>query len=458
MNYRLHSPRRFAAAALMLLLITFPAQFVQAEAVKREPVANFVLDNGMEVVVIPDHRGPIVTHMVWYKVGSADEQPGKSGIAHFFEHLMFKGTKNHPSGELDALVSSIGGELNALTTYDYTAYHETVPPEALPTMMELEADRMRNLIIDDAAVATEREVIMEERRSRIDGDPQALLSEEVQPTLYRNHPYRQPVIGWMHEIEQLNSADAKAFYDRYYRPNNAVLVVAGDVTAESVRAMAEATYGKLERGEDLPPRVRPSEPPNDASRAVKMSDARVGIPSFGKYWLTPSRRTGDPGEAEALELLAEILGGGARSRLYQNLVVKDPVAAATGCQYDGDMLDETSFVVYGAPRSPEELGDLEQRVESEIARIRRDGVSAEELERAKNRLVRSTIFAQDKPSRLAYIYGAALATGATVEDVQEWPERIRAVTAAQVQSAALKYLDPQRMVTSYLLPAAETPN
>jgi zinc protease len=458
MSYRLHRPRRFAAAALMLLLIAFPSEFVRAEAVKPEPIANFVLDNGMEVVVIPDHRGPIVTHMVWYKVGSADEQPGKSGIAHFFEHLMFKGTKNHPSGELDALVSAIGGELNAFTTYDYTAYHETVPPDALPTMMALEADRMRNLIIDDASVATEREVIMEERRSRIDGDPQALLSEEVQPTLYENHPYRLPVIGWMHEIEKLNSADAAAFYDRYYRPNNAILVVAGDVTAESVRAMAQETYGKLERGPDLPPRVRPSEPPHDTSRAVTMRDARVSIPSFGKYWLAPSRRTADPAEAEALELLAEILGGGTRSRLYQELVVKNPVATASGAQYDADMHDETSFVVYGAPTTAEGLDKVEQRVEHEIARIRREAVTAEELERAKDRLVRSTIFATDNPSSLANIYGGVIATGGTVQDVKEWPERIRAVTAAQVQSAALKYLDPQRMVTSYLLPSAETPN
>ena len=209
-------------------------------------VSNFLLDNGMEVVVIPDRRAPIVTHMVWYKVGSADEPPGKSGIAHFFEHLMFKGTAKHKAGEFGAKIAEIGGSENAFTTDDYTAYYQTVTPEALETMMEFEADRMRNLILTDAVIGPERDVILEERRSRIENSSgSAALAEEIDATLYQNHPYRIPVIGWMHEMEKLNRTDAVAFYDRYYAPNNAILIVAGDVDAKEVRALAEKTYGKV---------------------------------------------------------------------------------------------------------------------------------------------------------------------------------------------------------------------
>uniref|UniRef100_UPI0035A88C24 M16 family metallopeptidase n=1 Tax=Mesorhizobium sp. LHD-90 TaxID=3071414 RepID=UPI0035A88C24 len=440
------------------MIVSVPAAAFADAKGKREPVENFLLDNGMEVVVIPDHRAPIVTHMVWYKVGSADEPPGKSGIAHFFEHLMFKGTTNHKPGEFDAAVAAIGGSENAFTSYDYTTYHETIPPDALGTMMALEADRMRNLILTDAVIGPERDVVLEERRSRIEGDPESLLSEEVQATLYQNHPYRVPVIGWMHEMEKLNRDDAVAFYNQYYRPNNAVLVVAGDVEADQVRKLAEETYGKVARGPDLPPRIRPTEPEQNTGRTVTMVDARVTIPSFAKYWLAPSYRTAEPGEAEALDLLSEILGGGTRSRLYQQLVVKDGIAAGSGAYYDGTALDETSFTVYGSPRGSDGLQKLENEVDAEIARVQRDGIGADELEKAKNRLVRSMVFAQDSPSSLANMYGSALTTGSTVKDVQAWPDRIKSVTADQVKAVAVKYLKPHQSVTAYLLPSQETSN
>ena len=451
--------RRRLAGLLLSFVVALPTGSAFADAQgKREPVADFTLANGMEVVVIPDHRAPIVTHMVWYKVGSADEPPGKSGIAHFFEHLMFKGTTNHKPGEFDATVAEIGGNENAFTSYDYTAYHETVSPDALGTMMALEADRMRNLILTDEVITTERDVVLEERRSRIEGDPESLLSEEVQATLYQNHPYRVPVIGWMHEMEKLNRTDAVAFYNQYYTPNNAVLVVAGDVEAETVRKLAEDTYGKVARGPDLPPRNRPTEPEQNTSRTVTMTDPRVSIPSFARYWLAPSYRTAEPGEAEALDLLSEILGGGTRSRLYQQLVVKSDVAAGTGAYYDGTALDETSFTVYGSPRDAEGLAKLETAVNAEVARIQKDGVSEDELQKAKNRLVRSMIFAQDSPSSMANMYGSALTTGSTVKDVQAWPDKIKTVTAAQVKAAAIKYLKPHQSVSAYLLPSQDTSN
>src|SRR5690606_30429757 len=221
-------------------------------------VARFMLDNGLEIIVIPDRRAPVVTQMVWYKVGSADEKPGKSGIAHFFEHLMFKGTTNHGPGEFSARIAEVGGRENAFTSYDYTAYYQQIAPTELRAMMEFEADRMTNLVLTDEVIGPERDVIIEERNSRVENDPSALLGEEVNATLYQNHPYRIPVIGWMHEIAQLNRADAIDFYRRYYAPNNAVLVVAGDVDPADVRQMAQEIYGVIPQGPQLAARERPT--------------------------------------------------------------------------------------------------------------------------------------------------------------------------------------------------------
>ncbi|MGX8009719.1 M16 family metallopeptidase [Mesorhizobium sp. ORM8.1] len=405
----------------------------------------------MEVVVIPDHRAPIVTHMVWYKVGSADEPAGKSGIAHFLEHLMFKGTANHGPGELDRAVSEIGGSLNAFTYYDFTAFYERVPPSAVEQMMSFEADRMRNLTLTDNVIKTERDVVRDERRSRVDNSPQALLDEEVVTTLWQSQPYRIPVIGWMHEIEKLDRDDAVAFYDNY-APNNAVLVVAGDVEPEAVKALAEKTYGTVPRGPDLPPRERPSEPVQNTRRTLTLSDARVSVPIFSRYWVVPSYRTAKPSEAEALDLLAQILAGGKSSRLYQQLVVKRGVAAAAYADFEGTMLDAGSFSIRGWLRGDAELADVEATIDAEIARIARNGVTSDELEQTKNRYIRSFIFARDEQGSLANMYGATLATGGNVQDVEEWPDRIRKVTADQVKAAAARYLVSDHSTTGYLLP------
>ncbi|MER8595511.1 pitrilysin family protein [Mesorhizobium sp. M0207] len=421
-------------------------------------VTDFLLDNGMEVVVVPDHRAPIVTHMVWYKIGSADEPPGKSGIAHFFEHLMFKATSNHAAGELDRAVAAIGGSDNAFTSYDYTAFHETVVPQALGEMMGFEADRMRNLILNDDVIKTERDVILEERRSRIDSNPQAVLDEEIDATLWQNQPYRIPVIGWMQEMEKLNRTDAMAFYNKYYTPNNAVLVVAGDVEPETVKALAEKTYGKIARGPDLPPRIRPVEPEQNTRRTVTLTDGRVSVPSFTTQWVVPSYHTAKPGEAEALDVLSEILGGGNRSRLYQELVVRQGIAAEAGAFFQGTMLDDTNFTVYGAPRGDAKLADIEAAVDAEIARIAKDGVTSDELEKSKDRFVRSMIFARDKQEDMANIYGSTLATGGNVQDVQQWPDRIRKVTADQVKEVAARYLNLDHATTGYLLPQTQAGN
>lgn len=437
-----------------VFLALFALFFLASEAMAREAAertVNFTLENGMEVVVIPDHRAPIVTQMVWYRAGSADEEAGKSGIAHFFEHLMFKGTEKHPGDTLDRAVNEVGGRSNAFTSYDYTAYFQTVPPSALARMMDFEADRMRNLILTDAVIGPERDVVLEERRLRVGGNPQQQLGEELNAVLYDNHPYGRPVLGWESEMEKLNRVDATAFYKRFYAPNNAILVVAGDIDVEAVREMAEESFGKVERGPDLPPRIRPEEPRHLTRRTLTLADARVSVPSLSKSWLVPSYRTAAPGEGEALDVLSEILGGGTLSRFYQGLVLRDHIAAQVGASYTGTALDTTSFTIYATPQQGVTLEQLEAGLDAEIVRIREEGVSEAELEAARTRLVRSMIFARDDVSGLANVYGATLATGGSVEDVDEWPQRIRAVTADQVKAAAAR-LDPAVSVSAYLVP------
>lgn len=442
-----HTQRLIGLVASVVLLL---AALTGARA--DNGVTSFSLDNGLQVVVIPDHRAPVVTHMVWYKIGSADEMPGQSGVAHFLEHLMFKGTERHEAGEFSKVIAEIGGNENAFTSHDYTAYYQQVGPDALPMMMEFEADRMRGLILTEEVIAPERDVVIEERRSRIDSNPGGLLSEEVEATLYQNHPYRYPVIGWMHEVEQLDRDATIAFYDLHYAPNNAILVVAGDVEAQEIRTLAQATYGKVPRGPDLPPRVRPKEPPQDTDRTVTLSDPRVGVPSLQRSWVVPSYTSAAPGEAEALDLLAEILGGGVRSRLYQKLVVEDGIAASAGAGYRATALDDTSFTVYGAPRGSADLETVEKAIEAEIARIAEEGVSDDELRRARNRFLRGMIFARDSQTGMARIYGSLLATGLSIEDIDEWPDRVRAITVDDVKRAAERFLVSNAHVTGYLLP------
>jgi zinc protease len=448
--------------ALALPLYSFvPANAESAKAFEttgKDDVSSFYLDNGLEVVVIPDHRAPVITHMIWYHVGSADEEPGKSGIAHFFEHLMFKATKTYPAGEFSRKVAEIGGQENAFTSYDYTAYYQQVAPSALEMVMTYEADRMENLILNEDVVKTERDVVLEERRSRTDSNPSALLAEEVNATLYQNHPYRTPVIGWLHEMQQLNLADALAFYVKYYTPNNATLVVSGDVDPATVKALAEKTYGKVPRRAEVGKRERPQEPEQNTKRTVSLADQRVSQPSFQKMWLAPSYASAKPGEAEALDLLSEILGGSNRSRIYQALVVSEGSAANAGAYYQGGSLDEGSFAVYGAPRGAGTLTEVEAGIDAQIARIIKDGVTEDELEKARNRFLKSVIFARDSQAGMARIYGSTLSTGQTIRDIQEWPDRIRKVKVQDIQDVAKRYLVDSRSVTSYLMPEDGKPD
>ncbi|MBM3487753.1 MAG: insulinase family protein [Alphaproteobacteria bacterium] len=413
--------------------------------------ATFTLDNGLQVVVVTNRRAPIVSHMVWYKVGAADEPVGKSGIAHFVEHLMFKGTREVPPGQFSKIVARNGGQDNAFTTQDYTAYFQNVAKDRLDLVMKLEADRMTNLVLTDAEVLPERDVVLEERRSRTDNSPEMQLYEHARAALFLNHPYRIPIIGWKHEIERLTTADALEFYRRWYRPNNAILIVTGDVTAEEVRPLAEKHYGPIPRGA-VPEQNRIEEPPHLAPRRVELTNERVRQPSWGRSWLAPSYRRGATEHALALQVLAEVLGSGATGRLHRSIVVEQGLAGSVGVWYSPTAVDHASFDIGISPRPGIKPEDVEKAVEVELARVLKDGLTAEEVDRAKTLMVRNAIFARDSLRTAPNVLGRALATGGSVDDVERWPERLRRVTVDAVNAAARAVLVPERSVTSVLRP------
>ena len=413
--------------------------------------ASFTLSNGLQVVVISNHRAPIAIQMVWYRVGAADEPAGKSGIAHFLEHLMFKGTKDVPPGEFSKIVASNGGQDNAFTSYDYTAYFQRVAKDKLELVMKLEADRMASLVLTDAEVLPERDVVLEERRSRTGNNPGAQLYEHSRAALYMNHPYRVPVIGWKSEIARLTTEDAIAFYRRHYAPNNAILIVAGDVTADEIRPLAEKYYGPIQR-QVLEPRTRATEPEQLAARRVVLKSPRVRQPSWSRTYLAPSYTTATGTEAYALQVLAEILGGNVTSRFYRSLVVEQAVAASASAWFSADGLDGGSFGVSGSPRPGTGIDAVEMAIEAQIQRVLREGISDNEVARAKRSLKAGAIYAQDSLRAGPNIFGRALTSGRTIEDVESWPERIGAVTATDINSAAKAVFSQNRSVTAVLLP------
>ncbi|HEY4738337.1 MAG TPA: pitrilysin family protein [Xanthobacteraceae bacterium] len=433
------------------MLLIGPASAAELDGLK---IGSFTLPNGLELVVIPDHRAPVVTHMIWYKVGAADETPGKSGLAHFLEHLMFKGTAKHPTGLFSQVVARMGGQENAFTANDYTGYFQRVPSDELKTVMEFEADRMTGLVLTDAVVLPERNVILEEQNQRVANNPRARLGEQIDAALYLNHPYGKPVIGWRHEMEQLSRDDAIGFYRRFYGPNDAVVVIAGDIEPQPALKLAEDTYGKVARNANIQPRHRPAEPPPVSPRSLTLADPRVEQPMLQRAYLAPSFASGQLGQSEALEVLAHILGSGNNSRLYRTLVVDKQVAVSAGAWYESAALDMSKIGLYGAPRDGVTLPQLEAEIDAVIEQVIAKGVENEELDGVKSRLIADAIYAQDNQASMARWYGSALTTGATVADVQRWPERIGAVTAAQVQEAARRWLDKRRSVTGYLIKEA----
>ncbi len=445
-------PLRRAVAALILSTALALPLSAPAGAAVFDP-EHFTLANGMQVVVVSNHRAPVVTHMVWYRVGAMDEPPGRTGVAHLLEHLMFKGTKDHPDGEFSQIVARNGGRENAFTSQDFTGYFQSVAADRLELMMELESDRMINLVLSEDDIETERQVVLEERRSRIENDPSGRLSEQTSAVTYLNHPYRNPVIGWEHEIRLITRDDLAAFYRAWYAPNNAILVVVGDVEMAQVRPLAEKYYGRIP-ARPLPERIAWSEPPASAARDVTLRDEQVRQPSWSRRFPAPSYVYGNTGQVHALEVLAEIVGGGTTSRMYRGLVVEQGIAAGAGAWYSPAERGPTEFGFYGSPRPGGDLAAIEKATEAEIAALLEHGVTEDEVARAKRRMQAEAVYVRDSLRAPAQILGSRLVIGLGVEDIESWPERIAAVTVDDVNAAARAVLGNPGVVTARLLPAA----
>jgi len=410
-----------------------------------------MLANGLEVLVLPSNRAPIVTQLVYYKVGSADEEPGKSGLAHFLEHLMFKGTRTVAPTELSRTVARSGGRDNAFTTSDYTGFYQTVAPAQIELMMRFEADRMANLVITEKELLPERDVVLEERRLRTDNSPTNLLAEQISLALWGREGYGNPTAGWPEEVRQLGVADAEAFYRRWYAPNNAVLIIAGDVRPAGMFALAEKYFGVNPR-RDVPPRVRPDHPAADLPRDVERRDPRVRQAECGQDWVAPSYRMGETRHAYALQALGHIMGGGQVSRLWQRLVMDRKIALSASADYDPQALGLTSFGFWLSPAPGHSIAEMESALAQEIDRLLQDGVTAQELSRAVNRVMAATVYWRDGHAGLARLYGSTICTGGTVADVEQWAERIAAVTREQILEAARAVLTTRQTVRSRLLP------
>ena len=441
---------RFCLAWIGVLFIP-----MAAPADIADQVTDFTLDNGLQVVVIEDHRAPVVVHMLWYRAGSSDEPAGVSGIAHFLEHLLFKQTKTLEAGEFSRVVAENGGSDNAFTSKDFTAYFQRVAADRLDLMMQMEADRMVNLDLSEEDILTEREVIIEERNQRVENNPGALFREQTTAALFLNHRYGVPVIGWRHEMEKLSLSDALDFYRQYYAPNNAVLVVAGDVLPDDVRQLAEKNYGPLPANPELGPRARPQEPPQIAARRLTYRDERVAQPYMTRSYLAPERDPGDQSTAAALTLLAEILGGGQTSVLTQKLQFETSTAVYAAAFYDGLSLDDSSFGFAVVPSAEVTLQAAEEALDQALAEFFEAGVDLEQLERIKTQFAASDIYARDNVQGLANSYGAALTSGLGLSDIHAWPDIIQAVTAEDIMAAAKDVLRDAGSVTGWLMKPEE---
>jgi zinc protease len=429
-----------------------PAQSASAPAPAAATKATqFTLENGMQVVVIEDHRAPVVTHMVWFRVGGADDPPGISGAAHLFEHLMFKGTKTVPNGELSRIVARNGGQDNAFTTNDFTAYFERIAKDRLGIMMGLDADRMVNLDLSEENVTTERSVVLEERRLRVESNPDALAQEQMEAALHYSHPYGRPVIGWLAEISTMTRAQAIDFYEHHYAPNNATLIVAGDVTPAEVKKLAEENYGKVP-AKMLAPRPNIPPPPRLAESRMDFAIPGTNLAQLMRFYRVASYGKREKGTAESLDVLSAVLGGGETSRLYRTLVVEKKLAVDTGAFYDGHKRGPGELGVYAVPAEGVSFDTLEKAMDEVIASMEAAPPAAEELESAKTRLVAEHIYQNDNQFLLGQDYGTGLSIGLSIADIEDWPNRIRAVKGDDVKTAAQKFLVRNEAVTGRMSP------
>lgn len=456
----------FAMRIVLFLVLffafsTYPAYVVAAQQASGKKVFNaqtFTLKNGMQVVVIPNHRVPVVTHMVWYKVGAIDEPKGQSGIAHFVEHLMFKGSPNVPPGAFSTRVKAMGGNDNAMTSQDFTAYHQTVTVDHLPDVMALEADRMRGLLFPPEDVKSERDVVIEERRQRTENDPRAYFGEQLMALLFINHPYGNPVSGWLHEVDALTRDNVKAFYETWYAPNNAILIVSGDMTAEKLKPLAEKYYGVIPV-RAVPGRRWTDVPPLIALPQLTLRHPVIRQPQTQRICRVPSFLQSRE-DSRALELLENIMDGSAATRLYRSLVVEQKIATDAGFSYDGAALSDGTLWISATPADGKTPEILQKAIDDELRKLIRDGVTKEELREAKDRINDKSDFMRDTLMGPAMLFGQVLTAGGTIDDLEFRPQQIESVTAAQVQDVARRFLDPDNYgtrpcVTGILLPPEE---
>ena len=412
---------------------------------------TFTLANGMMGVVIPMTRAPVVAHMVWYRVGAADEEAGQSGLAHFLEHLMFKGTPELGSGQFSRRVAREGGRDNAFTGHDYTGYFQQVAADRLPLVMGMEADRMTNALLDDKDIAPERLVVIEERRQVVENNPRSRFRERLAAAFYVNSPYGRPIIGWESEIRAITRDNLLAFYRKHYRPSNAILIVQGAADLDTVRTLAEDTYGRIPSGPPPGRDGRPEEPPPLGTRRVTVRDPRVREPSLSRLYQAPSARAGQD-MADALDVAAHVLGSGPTSILWKALV-DTGLAASSGAWYGGDTVAQTEFSLFAAPRPGVAAERVEAALDAAIAKAVQDEVSDAQVEQAIRQLTAGAALARDSLMGGARTIGSALAVGLPIEAVERWPARIREVTPARVTAALRAVLKEEGSATGWLMPA-----
>jgi zinc protease len=409
------------------------------------------LSNGMRVIVKEDHRAPTAVHMVWYRAGAMDEQDGYSGVAHVLEHMMFKGTPTVKGGEFNRIVAEAGGRDNAFTSLDYTAYFQIVPNTALPRMMELEADRMANLRLTAADFASELKVVMEERRTRTEDNPQGLVYEALNATAYRAHPYRRPIIGWMNDLENMTWQDAHDWYRRWYVPNNAYLLVVGDVDHARVFRDAERTYGRV-KARALPVRKPQQEPAQTGVKRVTVK-APAKLPYIAMAWKVPRLKDVEHDrEQYALEVLAGVLDGNDAARLSKSLVRSQKLAQSAGAGYDGTVRGEAMFILDGQPAEGRTVAELEAALRAELQRVADEGITADELARIKTQVIAGEVYKRDSMMAQAMEIGRFEASGFSWRDYDKLLEKIRAVTAEEVQAVAKKYFGDDTLTVAVLDP------
>lgn len=419
-------------------------------ALAEAPTTEFTLANGLKVVVREDHRAPVLAVQVWYRVGSSYEPDGVTGLSHALEHMMFQGTTRVPQGEFSRVVALFGGEDNAFTTDDYTAYYQVYTADKLPLALELEADRMHDLVLKPDAFAQEIRVVMEERRLRTDDNPDAQAGERFMSLAFLTSPSRVPTIGWMRDLETLTLEDLKRWYETWYTPNNATLVVAGDVDPAVVKAQAERFFGALP-ARPLPPVKLPRELPEPGDRFMKLS-LPAKVPALYMGFNVPSLNTAPEGDALALRMLAGVLDEGFSARLETRLVRGQQVAAAVGSSYDAFARGDTLFSVRAVPAPGHTLDELQAALQAEIDKLKTEPIDPEEIRRVSAGLASGDVFERDSVMEQATRIGALESVGQSWRMIERWPLALQQVTPAQLQAAAVKYLVPARRAVLHLVP------